>query len=163
MFELPEAIFTAIVFRSNSAASVALSNSGARRTCCLDRRTWRRQRACETTAPRCRPDSSKHRQRSVPARIVEARRNQVLHAEARILPSVHRRAGGLLGLRRHGSRLSELPSPDKGTILACVSECCVCVPSDEPAQQRDDTALPPKRPPAPSLGRRQGHVRATGS
>ena len=27
---------------------------------------------------------------------------------------------------------------------------------DEPAQQRDDTALPPKRPPAPNIERGQG-------
>jgi hypothetical protein len=58
---LPEATFTAIVFRSDSAASVALSSWAGRRSCGLARRTWRKLRGCGSTEFQFRPDSSTHR------------------------------------------------------------------------------------------------------
>jgi hypothetical protein len=43
---LPEATFTAIVFRSGLSAPAALSNLAERRSCLYGRRTWRRTGYC---------------------------------------------------------------------------------------------------------------------
>ena len=66
-----------------------------RRAC---RRTCRISLWIETTAPRYRPDSSTVDQRLVPAGVVQAIGDQVMHAKPTHIGEVHRRAGRVLGV-----------------------------------------------------------------